>query len=276
MKNLSFFITLFLEVYLGTFQINSLGASYNQSIQVIPVKPSLESNSVVFRIIFPRPYENKRKNPINIQMRIEGFSLGGITRSNRANTVFNHPEGQSIHVLIDNRPYLSYAHSVEDFFKETQESQDNIVSFAIPFNLNPGQHVIRAFPVLSYGESLKGEGCFKTKIFYFQDRKKIDSLNINLEKPYLTYNEPQGRFQFNQSNPILLDFYLTNCTLSPSSYKVRLSIDQKVISLLTKWVPYYLYGLRRGKHRIKLELIDRDNRLVPGYFNVVEREIIID
>ena len=247
-----------------------------QDVYVVPIEPTPEANTIVTKIIFPRPYENKRKTPINVQLRIEGFPLGVMTQNDRAREIYNDPEGQAIHVIIDNKPYLIYNQSFEDSFDENREYYDKILSFHIPFTISAGQHVIRSFPARSYGESLKGSGPFAAEIFYYQDRKKSDSMNIDLQKPYLTYNEPQGRFPQSKSNPILLDFLLSNCDLSSDGYKVRLTVDKKVIQTLTDYVPYYLYGLSPGKHTVKLELLDNKDKLVPGFFNVTEREIEID
>ncbi|MCB1071672.1 MAG: hypothetical protein H7A41_04640 [Chlamydiales bacterium] len=247
-----------------------------QDVYVVPVKPTPEASTIVTKIIFPRPYENKRKTPINVQLRIEGFPLGVITQNDRAKEIYNDPEGQAIHVIIDNHPYLIYNESFEDSFDENREYYDKILSFAIPFTLKPGQHVIRCFPARSYGESLKDKGPFSAEIFYFQDRKKSDTLNVDLQKPYLTYNEPQGKYPASKSNPILLDFLISNCELSPDGYKVALMIDGKNIQALTDYVPYYIYNLPPGKHTVKLQLLDNNNKTVPGFFNVTEREIEID
>lgn len=245
-------------------------------VYVTPVKPTPEANTITTKIVFPRPYENKRKTPINVQMRIEGFPLGVITQNDRAQEIYNDPDGQAIHVIIDNRPYLIYNQSFEDSFDENREYYDKILSFHIPFTLKPGQHVIRAFPARSYGESLKGNGPFSVEVFYYQDRKKADTLNIDLQKPFLTYNEPQGKYPASKSSPILLDFLISNCDLSQDGYKVGLTIDGKNIQALTDYVPYYIYNLSTGKHTIKLELLDKNNKVVSGFFNVVEREIEID
>ena len=273
------FICLFLVIasYVFGAEIIPTGMSYNDTeMRIVPVTASPEANTIILKMIFPRPYENKRKMPVNVQLRIEGFPLGTLTQNDRAREIYNDPNGQAIHVVIDNEPYLIYNQSVEDSFDENREYYDKTISFPIPFVMKPGQHVIRCFPARSYGESLKGEGCFTAEVFYFQDRKKTDSMNVNLNKPFLTYNEPQGRYPAHQSNPLLLDFYLSNCQLSVDGYKVRVGIDGKMVRVLTRWVPYYLYGLKSGKHTIKLELLDKDNDVVPGFFNVVEREIEIE
>lgn len=245
-------------------------------VYVTPVKPTPEANTITTKIVFPRPYENKRKAPINVQMRVEGFPLGVLTQNDRAREIYNDPDGQAVRVIIDNRPYLDYNQSFEDSFNESREFYDKLLSFHIPFSLKPGQHVIRAFPVRSYGESLKGHGPFSIEVFYYQDRKKADTLNIDLQKPFLTYNEPQGKYPASKSNPILLDFLLSNCSLSSEGYKVALTIDEKSIQTLTEYVPYYIHNLPAGKHTVKLELLDKNNHLVPGFFNVTEREIEID
>lgn len=248
----------------------------DSEVYVTPVTPTSEATTITTKIIFPRPYENKRKTPINVQMRIEGFPLGVMTQNDRAQEIYNDPEGQSIHVIIDNGPYRAYNQSFEDSFEQSKSYYDKILSFHIPFTLKSGEHVIRAFPTRSYGESLKGKGPFSVEVFYYQDRKKADTLNIDLQKPFLTYNEPQGKYPASKSNPILLDFLISNCDLSPDGYKVGLIIDGKNIQLLTEYVPYYIYNLSPGKHTVKLQLLDKHNKIVPGFFNVTEREIEID
>ncbi|NGX51103.1 MAG: hypothetical protein K1060chlam2_00960 [Chlamydiae bacterium] len=271
------YLFLLIATYLHGFQgIPSQIPDAGSEVRIVPVKPTPESNTITLKMFFPRPYENKRKSPVNVQLRIEGFPLGTMTQNNRAKLIYNDPEGQAIHVIIDNEPYLIYNQSLEDSFDENREYYDKLLSFHIPFVLNPGQHVIRCFPARSYGESLKGEGCFSTEVFYFQDRKKADTMNVDLKKPYLTYNEPQGHYPLHKSDPILLDFYLSNCQLSTDGYKVRVRIDGEMVRVLTEWVPYFLYGMGSGSHTIKLELIDKENLVVPGFFNVVERKIEIE
>lgn len=276
MKKLIFLFILLLS-YAQGFEIVPTSVPYRDAeVRIVPVKPTPEANTITLKMIFPRPYENKRKTPVNVQLRVEGFPLGTITQNDRAKEIYNDPDGQAIHVVIDNEPYLIYNQSVEDSFDENREYYDKILSFHIPFVLKPGQHVIRCFPARSYGESLKGDGCFSAEVFYFQDRKKSDTMNVNLQKPYITYNEPQGRYPAHKADPLLLDFYVSNCQLSGDGYKVRLSIDGKLTRVITQWTPYYLYGLSSGKHTVKLELIDKDNHVVPGFFNVVERQIDIE
>ena len=36
--------------------------------------------------------------------------------------------------------------------------------------------------------------------------------------------------------------------LSEKGYKVRFSINNEVVSTLTEWTPYYVYGLKKGTY----------------------------
>jgi hypothetical protein len=136
-------------------------------------------------------------------------------------------------------------------------------------------HIIRTFPVRSYNESVKSERAFAASTFYYQTKK--ESAVMDLSKPYLTYNEPQGEYDYAKKDmqPILLDFYLTHCDLSQDGYKVRLTIDNTDKRTLTAWQPYYIYGLGKGLHKVRLELLDPSNNVIPGPFNDVTRTIVV-
>ena len=71
---------------------------------------------------------------------------------------------------------------------------------------------------------------------------------------------------------IMVDFDLTNATLSPTDYKVRVTIDGKS-TVVDSWNPYHAHGLEKGMHTVKLELIAPDGTVVPGAYNSTEREI---
>ena len=242
--------------------------------RVVPIEETPQPKTVVVRIVFPKEQKNYNKLPIHSQIRLEGFSLGTISPFERSKTLREDPKGQTLRVIIDNDPYIAYDQSVEDSFDENREYYDKILSFELPGHISPGEHIIRAFPARSFGESLKLEGSFNASTFYYRDSSKKKTLDVDLNKPYLTYNEPQGEFSSDQ--PILLDFYINNCQLSKDGYRVRFSVDGKVVRLLTDWTPYLIYGLPKGNHTIRLVLIDKDNKAVPGMFNNIQRTITVN
>ncbi|MES2122754.1 MAG: hypothetical protein V4492_08275 [Chlamydiota bacterium] len=247
-----------------------------QGIQVVLVDPTPDPNVVETKILFPKEGEIKKSSPIKGQIRLDGIALGVDTEDTpRRNEVWNDPEGQSLHIFIDNQPYFSVNEAFIDALDDVENYFDQRADFEIPFKLQPGMHVIRAFPVRSFNESIKSDQAFTASIFYYQTKK--DSSNVDLSKPYLTYNEPQGEYDYDEkkNQPILLDFYLSNCNLSMDGYKIRLTIDNEVQRNLTSWQPYYIYGLKKGMHRIRLELLDPQNKVVPGVFNDVQRTIVL-
>lgn len=243
--------------------------------QVISMPRSEDRDQVEVKILYPKLREVEKSAPVKGQIRVTNFALGVDTDLPRKSEVWNDPEGQSLHVFIDNQPYFSINEALINALDNMEEFFEKTAEFTIPFKLEPGMHVIRAFPVKSYNESVKSQGAFAASIFYYQQEKNNPS--VDLSKPYLTYNEPQGEYDYNdgKNEPILLDFYLTNCDLSRDGYKVRLTIDSTDKRILTDWKPYFIHGLNKGVHHIRLELLDPNNKFVPGPFNDVTRTIVI-
>lgn len=271
--------TLMIPVFL-LFAATAFTASQEEQmpnrkgIQVVPVEPTPDPDHVETRILYPKQREMKTSSPVKGQIRLDGMALGVDTEQPRKKEIWNDPEGQSLHVFIDNQPYFSINEALIDALDDVQDYFDQTADFEIPFKLQPGLHVIRTFPVRSYNESVKSDRAFAASIFYFQEKK--DSPQVDLSKPYLTYNEPQGEYELDKNaKPILLDFYITNCELSRDGYKIRLTIDSDDVRTLTSWQPYYIYGLKKGVHHIRLELLDLQNKVVSGPFNDITRTIVI-
>jgi len=270
----------FLSLVWGVSFLSSLSAAVfpykaNPSdIRVVPVDPTPESETVKLDILFPERSEVKQRDPVRLQLRIAGYPLATNSDFPRKEEIRNDPKGQTIHVTVDDMHYFS----IDRAMIQTVDSREHnyftqLTEVSIPFDLKPGEHVIRAFAVRSYNESLKGTGAFALERFYFQT--KVDNLSQNLNDPFLTYNAPAGKYPFKEGKPILLDFYVANTQLSDDGYKVELTIDGTVKRLLTRWVPYYIYGLKAGDHTIRLRLLDPKNRTVKGIFNIHQDTITV-
>jgi hypothetical protein len=102
-------------------------------------------------------------------------------------------------------------------------------------------------------------------------RKTVDQFNE--KAPHIFYSRPKGEYVGKkETGKILLDFYLVNCNLSAKGYKVLATIDGNEFTL-TQWEPYYIEGLSLGEHKIKLELVDKNNKPVISPYNGTERTI---
>ncbi len=248
------------------------GSPNPNDIQVVPVDPTPAPDDVELRIQYPDYGYVEKKETINIEMRLDWFPLGVDSDFPRRHELYSDNQGQTIHIFIDDHDYFEINDALFDAVDDHDDYFDQIAEFKIPFPLSQGVHVIRAFPCRSFGESLKEGKSYKDSIFYF---KKKEGTAFDLKSPYLTYNTPQGTFQ-DETKPILLDFYIRNCALSKDGYKVRVTIDGENQRFLYEWKPYYIYGLKKGAHKIRLELINPQNNLIPGSFNNVEKTFFIE
>ncbi len=240
-----------------------------EKVQVIAVKSSPQPENARIYISYPKKGEIERSSTVIMQLKLRGFPLGNISQVPRADELANSKMGQSIHVVIDNEPYFARTGPSLAPYDEEGNFYEAQYRFKIPYHLSKGEHFIRVFPCRSFGESLKSQGSFAASSFFVETKK--ENQNVNLSQPYLTYNEPSGYLKLTERQPVLLDFYLSNAELSKDGYKIRLTIDKNIKRILTAWTPYYIYGLRNGKHTIRLELINRNGDKVPGEFNDIQR-----
>ena len=217
---------------------------------------SRPSDSATVTILSPKEGEQfKPGDSLYVSVAVTGVSLGAQTQYAEICGLANSGKGQHVHVIVDNKPYLA----------------DYADGKPFPIGvLDPGVHTVRVFASRSWHESIKSPGSFKSVTFYVGDSKAPSPILSG--KPLLTYSRPKDVYSGDDAKLILVDFYLTNATLSPTGYKVRLTVDGKS-SLLTEWVPYLLSGLNPGEHQFKLELLNKAGQVVSGVYNVTERTI---
>jgi hypothetical protein len=258
---------------LSLFSILLTYCSIN-AVSIIPVEPTPEPNHVNIRIAYPQDLSYGKANPVMVQVRLEGFALGTNSSFPRARQIANSDRGQSMHVIIDNKPYFPVTNTGIDPFDEVGDYFVESYKFAIPFDLEEGVHTLRIYCARSFGESLKNTSNFDY-IYFFVGKKTDENKGVNLDGPLLTYNEPSMRFFYEVGQPILLDFFISNCELSKDGYKVKVVIDGTTEETLTNWQPYYIYGLKRGTHKINLILLDPLDEEVGGNYNSIERTFIV-
>ena len=193
-----------------------------------------------------------------VKVQLTGVDLTAPTAGEQSKGIAYSKEGQHIHVIIDDKPYMA-------MYK--------LDSFSVGA-LTPGVHTLRAFPSRSWHESIKKPGAFTAFNFYVKEKSGTPPMDLN--GPLLTYSRPKGDYKGDDAKRLLLDFYLSNAELAKDKYKVAVSIDGQAKDTLTEWIPYFIEGLSDGTHKIKLELIGPDGKVVPGVYNSAEREIRIN
>jgi hypothetical protein len=138
--------------------------------------------------------------------------------------------------------------------------------------MKPGHHVLLAFLSRSYHESLKHKNSYILEEFNVGPAAKND---FDPKAPHIFLSRPKGEYVGAQETAnVMLDFYLVNCDLSPTGYKVRATINGTEF-MLTKWEPYLIEGLPMGESKVKLELLDKTGALVKSPFNGKERSFTL-
>ena len=190
---------------------------------------------------------DENNNEFNFE--VDNYELGIQTENEFKFKLANSAKGQHIHFIENNGPYSS--HYTNKFEKK----------------LKDGNNVILAFLSRSHHESVKNPNAYVfTQI---GERDKID-----LEKQFLFYSRPKGTYTGEDTQRLLLDFYLVNTTISSKGNKVRISIQDSEF-LVDEWAPYIIEGLPKGEISIKLELLNFNGELIETPFNPSIRKIIL-
>ncbi len=179
-------------------------------------------------------------------------------------------KGQHLHLIVDNEPY--------------QAIYDVTTGVALdPKLLTKGTHVLRAFPSAGpkdekgalHHESRKNDGAFAWVRFHVGAKGGDLAGTFDPAKPLLTYSRPKGEYFVGspEHGKFMVDWYLTNVTLSKEGYHVAVTLDGKKLGDYAEWKPVVLEKSPEvGDHVIKVELLDRDDKAVTGPFNATERK----
>ncbi|MEP6646643.1 MAG: phosphopeptide-binding protein [Saprospiraceae bacterium] len=181
------------------------------------------------------------------------YKLGEQTPDAPQKNCANSKEGQHIHLIVDNEPYIA---------KYTDSFDQDIAE---------GDHYILAFLSRSYHESLKNAAASKAE--------KVTVKNKSFEKPIpiagpmLFYSRPKGLYTGADGKKVMLDFYLVNADMK--NYHIEADINGEK-HMLDTWQPYYIEGLPEGDNTITLSLMDVHGQVVNAPLNPVSRTFKIE
>lgn len=94
--------------------------------------------------------------------------------------------------------------------------------------------------------------------------------SIDAEAPMIFINRPIP----NEQGGVALDFILVNTSLSEDGYLVKVNIDGKDF-YADKWIPFNIHGLKPGKHKIQVSIVNKDNEELDYLFCNDSREFIL-
>ena len=183
----------------------------------------------------------------------KGYTLGEQTTDAPEKNCANSKEGQHLHVIVDNEPYVAKYES------------------SFPLEIPDGDHYLLCFLSRSYHESIKTTAASKAAKVVVANKSITKSEDIS--GPMLFYSRPKGLYTGDDTKKVMLDFYLVNATTP--GYKVEADINGEK-HMIDKWQPYYIEGLPEGDNTIKLTLLDSTGQAVTAPLNPVSRTFKIE
>jgi hypothetical protein len=203
----------------------------------------------------PQNNSNIASGPVTFRYEITNFQLTEHTHDVEQKDLAYSQQGQHIHNIVNNEPYT--AHYETEFTKD----------------LPQGNHVVLSFLSRSYHEGLKHAGAHDLVLFSVGNPGQSHDFDRNGQ--HMFFSRPKGDYSGpNETQRVMLDFYLVNTTLAPDGNRVRATINGTEF-MLEHWVPYAMEGLPMGQNTIRLELVDQDGNVIPGPYNTVERTITL-
>lgn len=182
---------------------------------------------------------------ITIDYNVSGYELKTQTPDASSKGCNNSADGQHIHFILDNNPYLA-------LYEPSK-------SFTVAVN---SEHYLMSFLSRSYHESLKNLGAGILFRFSVDDKGKISELEVPNE-PMVFFSRPKGEYLGDDIKNVLLDFYVYNASLSPEGHKVMVTINGNEF-LVDTWQAYFIQNAPEGELNIKLQLKDENGNDVQG------------
>ncbi len=231
----------------------SMKETETSDITLSPVE-SPEFDDAILEMLDPQ--ENAASiepGDVKFTYNVKNYDLATQTIDADIKNCANSPDGQHIHLILNNEPYS--AHYESSFTK----------------NLLEGHYVALSFLSRSYHESVKTYSAYNIRQFTV-GRPAKDQEVANLSNPHMFYSRPKGTYTGEDAKKVLLDFYLINTELSQDGNKVRATINGQEF-MIDKWQPFFIEGHDIAEMEIKLELLDANGELIPSPFNPVTRTV---
>lgn len=215
----------------------------NAALSMEPVKTAASGDSV----------------KLTFRFNVKNYELKRQTSDKAGELCSNSGDGQHIHFILDNRPYVA-------LYEPEHE-----VTLA-----RNSEHYMLAFLSRSYHLSLKNKGVAVLYRFKLDENGKVQKLD-NPSNPMVFYSRPKGDYLGKDTENVLLDFYVWNTSLgNDHQVKVEISGGGKDTTLMvSEWKPFFMKNLPMGKNTIKLTMTDKDGNKVEGDNTEVSRDFTL-
>ena len=191
------------------------------------------------------------------QFKVDNYELQNQTSDAASLGLANSGKGQHVHFILNNGPYA--AQYENEFTKD----------------LPVGDHVMLAFLSRSYHMSVKNENSYVLKKFRVGEPTEEQQLDVDFTAPHLFYSRPKGTYTGDDTDKVMLDFFLLNSELGEDANYIDVTVNGENQFKVTENSPYAIEGMPMGENTVKLVLRDNEGKFVEGPFNKVERTITL-
>jgi hypothetical protein len=188
---------------------------------------------------------------VTIDYDVKNYELKNQTSDAESKNCNNSKDGQHIHFILDNAPYVA-------LYEPTR-------TFTVAKN---SEHYLMSFLSRSYHESVKSEGAAVLYRFAIDEKGNLKKLEPE-QKPMVFYSRPKGDYLGDDTQNVLLDFYIYNATLGKD---VRLKADINGTTFdIEQWQPYFIQNAPMGDLQVNLQLTDMNGNKLEGPHTSVSR-----
>lgn len=189
---------------------------------------------------------------ITIDYDVKNYTLKNQTPDAGAKGCNNSKDGQHIHFILDNKPYMA-------LYEPTK-------TFTVPVK---SEHYLMSFLSRSYHESIKTPKAGVLYHFSVDEKGKLTKMEIP-KTPMIFYSRPKGDYLGADTKNLLLDFYVYNTTLATDGNKVKVDVNGTTFNI-DKWQPYFIENAPMGDVTVKVQLVDKEGKNIEGVNTSVSR-----
>jgi hypothetical protein len=189
---------------------------------------------------------------ITVDYDVKNYELKNQTPDATTKSCANSKDGQHIHFILDNQPYMA-------LYEPTK-------TFTVPVK---SEHYLMSFLSRSYHESIKTPKAGVLYHFSVDEKGKLTKMDIP-KTPMIFYSRPKGDYLGADTKNLLLDFYLYNTTLAANGNKVKVDVNGTNFDI-DKWQPYFIENAPMGEVMVKVQLVDKDGKNIEGVNTSVSR-----
>lgn len=240
-----------------TTDTSAVAAAEKRPIELVDVSPSPEFPGAGLTIgnVTATPQGDSVK--LSFSFNVKNYELKGQTADAGGKLCNNSAQGQHIHFIIDNKPYVA-------LYEPKHET-------VVPKN---SEHNVLVFLSRSYHESIKSRGASALYTFKIDADGKLQKTDAP-KTPMVFYSRPKGDYLGKDVENVLLDFYVMNTSLTQGGHQVKAHVTGNGVDttfMVNEWKPRFLKNLPMGKNSITLTLVDKDGNRVEGPETEVTRE----